>query len=234
VVNTLATNAPTWLIQFPSLVRPEQKAALQREILGATRERMVRELCEALEVITETAPLGLILEDLHWVDRSALDIISAIARRREPAKLLVVGTFCPADLILSQSPLKALKQDLLLHRLSHEVELERLRESDVADYVAAEFAPGDLPTDPRLRAALTLALTGSEHEAETIANELVVTNPEHTLVNSVLVPIVWAGIELARNRPEQAIEHLQVVAQSRSSAPAWNRRADVMEHGCGP
>src|SRR5687767_11408680 len=61
VVETLATYAPTWLIQLPSLVRPEQQAALQREILGATRERMVRELCEALEVITQSVPLVLIL-----------------------------------------------------------------------------------------------------------------------------------------------------------------------------
>jgi hypothetical protein len=59
VVETLARIAPTWLIQFPSLVRPEQQVVLQREILGATRERMVRELCEALEVITATAPLVL-------------------------------------------------------------------------------------------------------------------------------------------------------------------------------
>jgi DNA-binding winged helix-turn-helix (wHTH) protein/tetratricopeptide (TPR) repeat protein len=145
VVDTLATYAPTWLIQFPSLMRPEQQAALQREILGATRERMVRELCEALEVITQTMPLVLILEDLHWVDHSTLDVISAIARRREPARLLVLGTLRPAELILSDSPLKALKQDLLLHRLSHEVVLERLQEADVAAYVAAGFAPGELP-----------------------------------------------------------------------------------------
>src|SRR5262249_16059580 len=41
MVQTLATRAPTWLIQFPSLVKAEQREALQREILGATRERMV-------------------------------------------------------------------------------------------------------------------------------------------------------------------------------------------------
>ena len=106
---------------------------------------MVRELCEALEVLTQTVPLVLILEDLHWVDNCTLDIISAIARRREPAKLLLLGTFRPADLILSASPLKALRQDLLLHHLSHEVELERLDESDVGEYLAAEFTAGDLP-----------------------------------------------------------------------------------------
>ena len=137
VVDTLAAHAPTWLVQFPSLVRPEQQASLQREMLGATRERMVRELCEALEVITEKVPLVFILEDLHWVDPSTLDVISAIARRRERAKLLVLGTLRPADMILSESPLKMLKHDLLLHRLSHEVELERLRESDVEDYLSA-------------------------------------------------------------------------------------------------
>ena len=107
---------------------------------------MVRELCEALEVLTQTVPLVLILEDLHWADNCTLDIISAIARRREHAKLLLLGTFRPADLILSASPLKALRQDLLLHHLSHEVELERLDESDVGEYLATEFTPGDLPS----------------------------------------------------------------------------------------
>jgi DNA-binding winged helix-turn-helix (wHTH) protein/tetratricopeptide (TPR) repeat protein len=146
VVSTLATHAPTWLIQFPSLVRPDQQAALQREILGATRERMVRELCEALEVITETVPVVLILEDLHWADESSVDLLSAVARRREPARLMVLGTFRPADLILANSPLKALKHDLLVHRLSREVELERLNEDQVADYLAATFAPADVRT----------------------------------------------------------------------------------------
>jgi DNA-binding winged helix-turn-helix (wHTH) protein/tetratricopeptide (TPR) repeat protein len=146
VLNTLATHAPTWLVQFPHLVQTEQQAALQRQTLGATRERMVRELCEALEAITQSLALVLILEDLHWVDHSTLDFISAIARRREPARLLVLGTFRAADLILSESPLKGLRQDLLQHRLSSEVTLERLQESDVAEYLATEFGAGDLPS----------------------------------------------------------------------------------------
>jgi DNA-binding winged helix-turn-helix (wHTH) protein/tetratricopeptide (TPR) repeat protein len=152
VVETLGAHAPTWLVQFPSLVKSEQHAALQREIAGATRERMMRELCEALEELAQSGPLVLVLEDLHWVDRATLDIISVVARRREPARLMLVGTLRPADLILSESPLKALKQDLLLHRLSHEVELERLRESDVAEYVASEFSPADVP--PALATAI--------------------------------------------------------------------------------
>src|SRR5882762_2364093 len=145
VVHTLAKQAPTWLIQFPSIVKPEQRETLQKEILGATRERMVREICEALEALTAQDPLVLVLEDLHWVDPSTLDFISALARRRGPAKLLLLGTYRPADVIISQSPLKALKQDLVIHNISHEVNLERLEESDVAKYIAIKFVDGSFP-----------------------------------------------------------------------------------------
>ena len=145
VLDTLTRHAPTWLIQLPALVRADQRDVLKRETAGATRERMVRELCEALETITLTTALVLILEDLHWVDQSSIDLISAIARRREPAKLLLVGTIRPADLILSDSPLKTLKQDLLLHHLGHELTLEPLQESDVAEYLAVAFPGADLP-----------------------------------------------------------------------------------------
>jgi DNA-binding winged helix-turn-helix (wHTH) protein/predicted ATPase len=146
VVQILVKRAPTWLIQFSSLVKAEQREALQRETLGTTRERMVREICEALEAVTAENPLILILEDLHWVDVSTLDVISALARRRGPAKLVVLGTYRPADVVILQSPLKALKQDLLVHQLCDEVLLERLEQADVSQYLEAKFATGSLPS----------------------------------------------------------------------------------------
>jgi DNA-binding winged helix-turn-helix (wHTH) protein len=82
VVQTLARQAPAWLVQFPSLLTDAEREALQKAIFGATRERMLREICEALEALTAKEPLLLILEDLHWADHSTLDLISAVARRR--------------------------------------------------------------------------------------------------------------------------------------------------------
>ena len=145
IVETLASQAPTWLIQFPSLFKPERREALQREILGATRERMVREICQALEVLTAEHPLAVLLEDLHWVDLSTLDLISALARRRGPARLLLLGTYRPVEVILLQSPLKALKQDLVVHRLGFEIAIERLGEEQVAEYLSAEFPEARFP-----------------------------------------------------------------------------------------
>ena len=145
LVKALAKRAPTWLIQFPALVKPEQRESLQREILGSTRERMVREICETLEVITAQSLLVVILEDLHWVDPSTLDLISALARRREPSKLLLLGTYRPVDVVLTHSPLKTLKQDLLVRHLCREVAIERLEESNVADYLSRTLRTKNLP-----------------------------------------------------------------------------------------
>ena len=145
VVQTMAKRAPTWLIQFSSLVKAEQREALQREILGATRERMVREICEALEAITSDIPLVLIFEDLHWGDPSTLDLISALARRREAAKLMLLCTYRPVDVVLSNSSLRGLKQDLQVHQLCSEIALERLEEPSIAEYLATEFSRGNLP-----------------------------------------------------------------------------------------
>lgn len=145
IVQTLAKRAPTWLIQFPSLVKPEQREALQREILGATRERMVREICETLESLSSEAPILLVFEDLHWVDPSTLDLISALARRRENAKFMLVCTYRPVDVILSNSSLKGLKQDLQVHNLCSEIALERLPEPAVAEYLATEFPNASMP-----------------------------------------------------------------------------------------
>jgi predicted ATPase len=44
--------APTWLMQLPALVPPDQMELLLRQTAGATRERMLREIAEALEVLT--------------------------------------------------------------------------------------------------------------------------------------------------------------------------------------
>src|SRR5262245_16721015 len=145
VVSALVRYAPTWLIQFPSLVQADAKDALHRETVGATRERMVRELCEALERIAVDDPIVLVLEDLHWVDLSTLDVISALARRRGRAKLVLLCTYRPADVVAAENPLRVLEQDLLIHDLCAELALGDLEESDITEYLRAEFPGADFP-----------------------------------------------------------------------------------------
>ena len=145
LIQVLAEQAPTWLVQFPALVKSEHRDMLQREILGATRERMLREIGDALEAITSENPLVLVFEDLHWADHSTVDLLSALARRRPPAKLMVIGTYRPVEVIVSEQPLNVLKQDLLVHQLCREIALEPLGEGEVAEYLAAESSGASLP-----------------------------------------------------------------------------------------
>jgi predicted ATPase len=135
VVRILSAHAPTWLVQFPSL-RKQDRETLQRETMGATKARMLREISDALGMIAAETPLLLLLEDLHWTDASTVDVLSALARGRGAAKLMVICTYRSVDLAFSDNPLKTLGQDLLVHQLCHEIALKPLEEAEIESYLA--------------------------------------------------------------------------------------------------
>jgi DNA-binding winged helix-turn-helix (wHTH) protein len=142
VVGVLRRHAPTWLVQMPSLVGGADRDRLLRETLGSTRERMLREMAEALEALTADTPLVLVLEDLHWSDYSTLDLVASLARRREPARLLVLGTFRPVDVIVRAHPLRGVKQELVGHGQCEELRVELLPAPAVHEYLTRRFPDG--------------------------------------------------------------------------------------------
>jgi predicted ATPase len=145
LVAGLAQHAPTWLVQMPALLSPAALEAVQRRVHGATRERMLRELTEALEALTTERTLVLVLEDLHWSDAATLDLVGSLARRRASARLLLLGTYRPVEVIVRKHPLHALKLDLTLHRQCMELPLQLLTAADVAQYLTGRFGAGVCP-----------------------------------------------------------------------------------------
>jgi tetratricopeptide (TPR) repeat protein len=101
---------------------------------------MLRELAEAMEVISHERPLLLRLEDLHWSDYSTLEWLSFLARRQESARLLVLGTYRPVEVIVREHPLKNLKHELQVHGQCQELLLAPLHETAVMQYLAQRFA----------------------------------------------------------------------------------------------
>ena len=140
VLKILAERAPTWLVHFTALLNEEYHERLQREVLGATRERSLRELIDALETVAAATPLVLVLEDIHWVDYSTLDVISGLGRRRSTAKLMLIATYRPADVALSQHPLPMLKADLVARGCGREIAMHPLSEPEIARYLSADSA----------------------------------------------------------------------------------------------
>ena len=112
LVPLLARQAPTWLAQMPWLLADDELEAVQRRLIGATHQRMLREMLETLEAISHELTLVLVLEDLHWSDPSTVDLLDALARRREPARLLVVGTYRRGDAVAQEHPVHRLAREL--------------------------------------------------------------------------------------------------------------------------
>jgi predicted ATPase len=122
-----------------------------RQVAGATQERMLRELCDALEVLTAEHLVILVLEDLQWSDTATLGWVAAIARRPEPARLLVLGTYRPIDVVAHAHPLHGLMQELRAHRLCREVRLNPLSADEVREYVHQQFANSAVADELGLR-----------------------------------------------------------------------------------
>ena len=132
----LARRAPAWL------------AALGRDAgplpASGSAVRLPGDLCAALEELAAARPLILVFEDLHWADDSTLKLISALARRRAPAQLLVLATCSYRDTITDQA-CKGLKQDLIMRQLAAEMPLTPLTRSAVRQLLIREMHQEPLP-----------------------------------------------------------------------------------------
>ena len=139
VLAILRRYAPLWLAQLPGLVSEPELERLQDRLHGTTPARMLRELAEALEVLTADRVLVLVLEDLQWSDRSTVEALTYLAQRPEPARVLVLGTYRPVDVLLQGHPLRGLVQELRGRGQGRELRLEFLTAAEVAAYVAGRL-----------------------------------------------------------------------------------------------
>lgn len=142
VIEVLARCAPTWLLQMPALLSAEQIESLRERTQSATRERMLREMVEALEELSSALPLLLLLEDVHWSDTSTLDLLLWAGLRSDAARLLVVATFRPTEV----SPAFA----TVLERLRRSpdcttIELAAWSAAEIAEYLAVRFPGSRFP-----------------------------------------------------------------------------------------
>jgi tetratricopeptide (TPR) repeat protein/tRNA A-37 threonylcarbamoyl transferase component Bud32 len=143
ILSALRTYAPTWCLQFPSAFSTDVRDQLQRETIGATKERMLREMGDALGALAANSPVVLVLEDLHWADPSSIDLLRHLCQRIGGQRLLVVGTVRPEDAERSNDPLKNLKLEGQAHKLCEEIALGLLSEAQVASYLETRFSPND-------------------------------------------------------------------------------------------
>jgi DNA-binding winged helix-turn-helix (wHTH) protein/predicted ATPase len=203
LVTVLRRYAPSWLAQMPAVLGVDELETLCRGVVGTTRERMLREMIETIEVLTAAAVMVLVLEDLHWADHCTLDWLSAIGKQRGAARLLVLGTYRPAEVSLHAHPLKAVKQELHGHGHCEELWLPFLTSEHVVRYLSARF--------PGHRFPATLA--GVIHH-RTDGNPLFVVNVlDYLLAQGVIVEVEggWrfqGGVDVVDRRVPEGLREL--------------------------
>jgi predicted ATPase len=140
VIEVFTRHAPAWLVQMPGVVRPDRLDDLQRRAAGATPARTVCELAAALEALSVDAPVVLVFDDLQWTDPSTAELIAFLGSRREPAQLLIVGTYRPEE-ALRGHPLTRVTGELIAHRRASSIALDGLCSSALDAYLS-QRCPG--------------------------------------------------------------------------------------------
>jgi DNA-binding winged helix-turn-helix (wHTH) protein/tetratricopeptide (TPR) repeat protein len=146
LVELMRRVAPSWVAQLPWLLEDDDRRQLQREVAGASQDRMLREFGELLARFTAGQPLLLVLEDMHWSDRATVQLVDYIARRRGGGSVMVLASFRPAEVIAEEHPLADMRQELRLHQLCQEIDLETFSEAEVAALLAGRLGD-DAPED---------------------------------------------------------------------------------------
>ena len=113
---------------------------LQSKVSGASQQRMLREMADALEQLSIQRPLVLTFEDLHWSDPSTITLIDLIARRTERARLMIVATHRPVAILPGEHPLRMLVHELA-GRYCEDLPLRPLTAGEVAEYLGNRIEP---------------------------------------------------------------------------------------------
>jgi DNA-binding winged helix-turn-helix (wHTH) protein/tetratricopeptide (TPR) repeat protein len=141
--------APCWYVQMPALLAEGDSPEFPTAPLNAPAERMLREGARALESLGGQSTVVLVLEDLHWSDAATTDLLSYVAQRPDPARLLVLGTYRPAEASVYEHPIREVAQTLRLRRRCLDLALDSLSLADVRRYLLTRFG-SEWPSVARL------------------------------------------------------------------------------------
>jgi DNA-binding CsgD family transcriptional regulator len=104
---------------------------------GEGRGRLFEQMLTLLEQLGERGPVVLVVEDLHWADRSTRDLLAfLVSNQRALPGVLIIGTF-RSDELHRTHPLRSLLAELARLSWVQRAELPRLTRGETGDLLAA-------------------------------------------------------------------------------------------------
>ena len=144
VLRSLARDHDPVLDELPPAARAELAALLpelggearaEREATTQGQPRLFEALLTLLDLLGREQPFALVLEDIHWADRSTRAFLVFLARSLWTERVLVVATY-RSDELHRRHPLRPLLAELERDTRSRRIELVRLTRDELADLLA--------------------------------------------------------------------------------------------------
>ncbi len=116
---------------------PEQRDghSLDAPLSGSAQSRLFESLLSLLAELTSERAVVWVLEDLHWADRSTLDLLSFLARSLRNERVVVILTV-RSDALPREDPLRTWLAEIDRLPLTKRLTLERLGREDTALQIA--------------------------------------------------------------------------------------------------
>ena len=132
------------------------------EVSGLAQQQLFGAVLGLLAELAEGHPVLLILEDLHWADRSTRDLITFLSRVLHRERVAVVATYRTDDLH-RRHPLRPVVAELLRLPSVASIELGPLGYADMADHLTALAGR---PLDPAALHRMVARAEGNPYYAE--------------------------------------------------------------------
>ena len=148
-----------WLLPGTALAEehPRRRGGSPPSQLG-----LLQELLALLATAAAAGPVVLVLEDLHWADRSTLDLIAFLAHNLSEQRVLLVGTYRD-DELPAEHRLRRLVTGLLRAGVATRLELGPLGREELETLL---FTRGGAPLAPALTEAIVTRSEGNPLFAE--------------------------------------------------------------------
>lgn len=167
------------------------------------RERVFRAVQLLVSQAASQRPLVLVMEDIHWIDPTSLELLKQMLALTESTPLMILGIFRPWRNEPSWQLHEAADRDYQ-HRYTS-VMLQPLNATDCRELVANLLHVDDLP--PKVRALILLKAEGNPFFVEEVIRSLlddglVIRQDDHWVATkdivNIAVPDTLAGVITAR------------------------------------
>ncbi len=166
---------------------------------GLARQQLFGAVLGLLAELADAAPVLLVLEDLHWADRSTRDLVTFLSRvlHREP--IAVVGTYRSDDLH-RRHPLRPVVAELLRLPGVSLIELGPLNSSAMAEHLTALAG-----TNVQLKAATLNGIVARAEGNAYYAEELLSASADGEALPAGLAALLLGRVERLSDTAQQVL-----------------------------